>query len=101
MSEHANKPARLEPPQGFVFEITLYLHAGNEVKFYVDYFCETFSDYHIPPNIRDVYPEAPVHIELNPNDIAAFTAKPVAGLRLFKEGQDPLPLHLRNGEEAL
>lgn len=100
MSEPQSGPARLEPPQGFLFEITLYLHAGHELKFYVDYFYETFSDYHIPPDVRDLYPEAPVHIELNPNDISAFTAKPVPGIRLFKEGQDPFPLHMRNGEEA-
>jgi len=100
VSENQNSPARLEPPIGFIFEITLYLHAGNEVKFYVDYFCETFSDYHIPPNVGDLYPDAPVHIELNPNDISAFSAKPVPGIRVFKEDEYALPRHTRKGEEA-
>jgi len=100
VSEHENKPARLEPPTGFLFEVTLYLHAGHELKLYVDYFCETFSDYHIPPDVRDLYQDAPVHVELNPNDISAFSAKPVPGIRLFKEGEDSMPRHTRNGEEA-
>lgn len=101
VSEHENKPARLEPPRGFLFEITLYMHAGQELKFYVDYFSETFCDYHIPPDVRDKYPDAPVHMEVNPNDISAFTAKPVPGIRVFKEGEYPFPIHTRDGEEVL
>ena len=40
-------------------------------------------------------------MEVNPNDISAFTAKPVPGIRVFKEGEYPFPIHTRDGEEVL
>lgn len=98
MTEEEKGPALFQPPNGFLFEATIRLESGETFIVYLDSFSESLATYNIPLGVQDVYPDAPFHMELNPNQLAALTVRVVPGMRMMKKNEFPIPPHTVNGE---
>ena len=91
-------PSVLCPPLGHLFEVEVHLRSGNKVTFYADRVNDDLSDFHIPTRIRDLYPDAIIRFQNDPNEIAAFALRVVFASKLTSENESPQLLHTVDGE---